>query len=437
MAAWFDVKAYPAHKGGLSVFFRDITERKEAAAALRRSEERFRALVTATSDVVYSMNPDWSEMRNLHGRALMADANEPSANWLEHYIHIDDRPAVMEAINRAIRTKSMFQLEHRVLREDRTLGWTLSRAVPLIDGEGEILEWFGTASDHTERSARELVQEQLLADTQKARAEAETANRMKDEFLATLSHELRTPLNAILGWAALLKTGRLDEPGRAEGIDAIERNSKVQAQLIEDLLDVSRIISGKLRLDVQRVSPVDIIEAAVAAVMPAANARTIRIHKMLDNSAGLIAGDPARLQQIVWNLLSNAVKFTPRGGRIDVLLERVNSHVEITVADTGQGIKPEFLPYVFDRFSQYDASTTRRHGGLGLGLSIVRQLVEMHGGTVPREEPRRGPGSDIRRGAADHRCEGPPPREGSAQTSDERRLWTRRAARRRASSGRG
>lgn len=157
---------------------------------------------------------------------------------------------------------------------------------------------------------------------------------------------------------------------------------------------------------------------------------------MLDNSAGLIAGDPARLQQIVWNLLSNAVKFTPRGGRIDVLLERVNSHVEITVADTGQGIKPEFLPYVFDRFSQYDASTTRRHGGLGLGLSIVRQLVEMHGGTV-REESRRGPGSDIRRGAADYRCEGPPPREGGAQTSDERRLWTRRAARRRASSGRG
>ena len=205
---------------------------------------------------------------------------------------------------------------------------------------------------------------------------------MKDQFLATLSHELRTPLSAIVGWSRLLQSGKLDELDVQKGLDAIDRNAKIQAQLIEDLLDFSRMISGTLRLDVQRVSLPEVIDAAVATVMPAADAKEVRILKLFDSIAGLVTGDPTRLQQVIWNLLSNAVKFTPKQGHIQVLLERVNSQVEISVIDTGIGIEPEFLPFVFDRFRQADASSTRRHGGLGLGLSIVKQLVEMHGGTV-------------------------------------------------------
>ncbi|MFO0843676.1 MAG: ATP-binding protein [Gemmataceae bacterium] len=208
-----------------------------------------------------------------------------------------------------------------------------------------------------------------------------------------MSHELRTPLNAILGWARILQLGQAGPDDLREGLEVIERNSKAQAQLIEDLLDLSRIISGKLRLDVQRVALLDVIEQALAAVAPAAEAKGVRLHRVLDPLAGPVSGDPARLQQVVWNLLSNAVKFTPKGGKVQVVLERVNSHVEISVSDTGQGIRPEFLPYVFDRFRQADSSTTRRHGGLGLGLSIVKQLIEMHGGSVRAKSPGEGQGA--------------------------------------------
>jgi signal transduction histidine kinase/CheY-like chemotaxis protein len=233
----------------------------------------------------------------------------------------------------------------------------------------------------------------LYQSAQDARSETEAASRMKDQFLATLSHELRTPLNAIVGWSRLLRSGRLDEDDVKQGLDAIDRNTKIQAQLIEDLLDISPIISGTLRLDIQQVSLAEVIDAALATVMPAADARGVRILKMFDSLAGPVTGDPARLQQVIWNLLSNAVKFTPNGGRIHVLLERVNSHVEITVTDTGIGIRPEFLAFVFDRFRQADASTTRRHGGLGLGLSIVKQQVEMHGGTIRAKSPGENLGS--------------------------------------------
>jgi CheY-like chemotaxis protein/anti-sigma regulatory factor (Ser/Thr protein kinase) len=235
--------------------------------------------------------------------------------------------------------------------------------------------------------------DRLYAAAEAARADAETANRMKDEFLATLSHELRTPLNAILGWSRILKSGQIDAEDLREGIATIERNSTAQAQIIEDLLDVSRIVSGNLKLEVQRVNIQEIVEAAIATAMPAANGKQIRVQKVLDSLAGPISGDPARIQQIVWNLVNNAVKFTPKGGRIQVLLERVNSHIEISVVDTGIGIRPEFLPRVFDRFRQADASTTRRHGGLGLGLAIVKQLVEMHGGVVRVKSPGEGQGS--------------------------------------------
>ena len=227
-----------------------------------------------------------------------------------------------------------------------------------------------------------------------ARAQAELVGKQKDEFLATLSHELRTPLNAILGWAQVLRRNALNVDATAkQGLEVIERNTRLQAQLIEDLLDMSRITSGKMQLDVQTVMPTTFILAAIDTVQPAADAKNIRVVKILDHTAGPISGDPNRLQQVLWNLLSNAIKFTPKDGCVQVLLERVNSHIEISVADTGIGIGPELVPLVFDRFQQGDASITRKHGGLGLGLSIVKHLVELHGGSVHVHSPGENLGS--------------------------------------------
>jgi signal transduction histidine kinase/ActR/RegA family two-component response regulator len=247
------------------------------------------------------------------------------------------------------------------------------------------------AEDELRESRRQL--EELLEREQSARAEAEQANRLKDEFLATVSHELRTPLTAILGWAHMLRVKRFDEQSTASALETIERNARAQSQLIDDLLDVSRIIAGNLRLDVRQVEPGSFIEAAVEALRPAAEAKAVRIQKVLDTGVVSVAGDPARLQQVVWNLLSNAIKFTPRGGKVQVRLERVDSHVELAVSDTGVGIRAEFLPHVFERFRQADQKTTRHHGGLGLGLAIVRHLVELHGGTVEADSPGEGQGA--------------------------------------------
>lgn len=233
----------------------------------------------------------------------------------------------------------------------------------------------------------------LLANERSARSEAERMSEMKDEFLATLSHELRTPLNAILGWSQMLQRTVRSQADLHKGLETIERNARVQAKLIEDLLDMSRITSGKVRLDTQTVEPVSLIESAVETVRPAADAKGIRLEVLLDPTAGPVSGDPHRLQQVIWNLLSNAIKFTPKEGKVQVLLERVKSHIEISVADTGVGIKPAFLAHVFERFRQADGSTTRRYGGLGLGLSIVKSLVELHGGTVLARSPGEGGGA--------------------------------------------
>jgi CheY-like chemotaxis protein/nitrogen-specific signal transduction histidine kinase len=235
--------------------------------------------------------------------------------------------------------------------------------------------------------------EELLEAERAARSEAERVSIMKDEFLATLSHELRTPLSAILGWSQILASGNVEATDMEQGLDAIQRNARAQTQLIEDLLDMSRIVSGKVRLDVQWTDLAHVVETAVDSVRPSAEAKGIRLRKVLDPHAGPVAGDPTRLQQIVWNLLSNAIKFTPKAGKVDVFLERVNSHLEITVHDSGIGIKPEFLPLVFERFRQADSSTTRSYGGLGLGLSIVKNLTELHGGTVRAKSGGEGLGA--------------------------------------------
>jgi signal transduction histidine kinase/ActR/RegA family two-component response regulator len=247
-----------------------------------------------------------------------------------------------------------------------------------------------------DRVALSIEHARLYEVERQARRQAEEANRMKDEFLALVSHELRSPLNAILGYAALLRHGGLEAQKVKHAADVIERSGKTQAQLIDDLLDTARIISGKLRLFVGPVDLVSVIGESVQTIRPAADAKGISLRADLPPEIGQITGDPARLQQVVWNLLSNAVKFTPPGGRVEVRLERVDPHICITVSDTGKGISPDFLPYVFDRFRQADVSSARRYGGLGLGLALVKYLVELHGGTVEAASAGEGQGATFK-----------------------------------------
>lgn len=267
------------------------------------------------------------------------------------------------------------------------LGLSFERAGPFSDDDREFFISLGRQCVQSLERARLFEAERL------ARADAERASLMKDDFLATLSHELRTPLNAILGWATILAEGTLAGDDLRSGLLTIERNARAQTKIIEDLLDMSRIISGKVRLEVQTVVLAEILEAAVESVRPAATAKNVRLRSVLDPEAGPVNGDPNRLQQVFFNLLTNAIKFTHKGGQVQVFLQRINSQVEITVADSGEGIAAEFLPHVFERFRQADASTTRRHGGLGLGLAIVKQLVELHGGAVRVTSPGEGRGA--------------------------------------------
>jgi PAS domain S-box-containing protein len=266
-------------------------------------------------------------------------------------------------------------------------------AAPIRDLRGQVQGVVLVFRDIRDRRRVEEERADLLARERAARADAEEASRAKDEFIATLSHELRTPLNSVLGWARLLRMGKLDGPNVVRAVEAIERGASTQAQIVDDLLDMARIVRGQLQLDVRPVELVPVIEAAIDTVRPAASAREIEIAAVFEPRAGPVAGDPGRLQQVAWNLLTNAVKFTPAGGRVEVRLSRRSHHVELAVKDTGAGIASEFLPHVFERFRQGDSSTTRAHGGLGLGLAIVRHLVEAHGGTVSAESAGPGLGS--------------------------------------------
>jgi PAS domain S-box-containing protein len=284
-------------------------------------------------------------------------------------------------------------IELELVRADGHKTAIFGYARPLFDEHGKVRGSLGAFIDVTERKRVEEERARLLEAERAARLDAEHVSRMKDEFLATLSHELRTPLNAILGWSQILKRTGADDEDFEHGLEAIERNARSQTQLIEDLLDMSRIISGKVRMDVKRVGLAEIVDAAVESIAPAAEAKKVKLEKTFDPLAAFVSADPGRLQQVVWNLLSNAVKFTPSGGTISIAVERVNSHMQMRVSDTGKGIRPEFLPFVFERFRQEDASTTRRYGGLGLGLSIVKHLVELHGGSIEVSSPGEGQGS--------------------------------------------
>jgi signal transduction histidine kinase/ActR/RegA family two-component response regulator len=307
-------------------------------------------------------------------------------------LHPDDVERTQQRWQRSLRTGEIYDVEYRLRRFDGTFRWFLGRAMPQRDTDGTILRWFGTCTDIEEQKRAQREKAAALEREAASRREAEAANRIKDEFLAVVSHELRTPLTPILGWTNLLKGGDDDPVLRRQGIETIERNAKAQSQIINDLLDVSRIISGKLKLDVKPITLQSVIEAAIETVEPAAQARGVQIISHFDE-AGRIMGDSDRLQQVMWNLLANAIKFTPRHGRVEVRLHRFESMMEVEVQDSGQGIESEFLPLVFERFRQADASSTRSHGGLGLGLSIVRYLVEQHGGEVAVASPGPNQGS--------------------------------------------
>ena len=340
--------------------------------------------------IISSGKVSWSPtLEAIHG--LPAGGFGGGVEDFHRDLHPEDRDKVLAEIRQSVEQRADYRVEYRIVKPDGTIAWIEARGKIYLDAGRNPDRMAGLCMDVTSRKqagdALRDDREKLLEIERSARAHAEHMSEMKDAFLANLSHELRTPLSAIIGWAQVLRHGGRSEAELSKGLDTIERNARMQGQLIEDLLDMSLITSGKVRLDIQPVAPISFIDAAIESLRPAADAKNIRIEKTLDAMAGPVAADPNRMQQVIWNLLSNAIKFTPKGGKVQVLLERVNSHIEISVADTGIGIKRDFLPHVFERFRQADASNTRRYGGLGLGLSIVKQLVDLHGGTVRAQSP--------------------------------------------------
>ncbi|MBN3942613.1 ATP-binding protein [Nostoc sp. NMS9] len=394
---WFENRIYPFVEG-VSIFVTDISDRKQAEKALRESEEKFRNMADNAPFMV------WVTDANSHCTYLSQSWYDFTGQteeiglgfgWL-NAVHPEDSNYAKNIFLEANRSCSAFRLEYRLRRKDGKYRSCIDAANPWFGMDGQFKGYIGSVIDITERKVAEAERDRLLELEQAARTEAEKANRIKDEFLAVLSHELRSPLNPILGWARLLQTREFDTAGLKKAIATIERNAQLQAQLIEDLLDVSRILQGKLNLKMLPVNLVLVIEGGLETVRLAAEAKNIQIQTMLDASFGQVLGDSGRLQQVIWNLLSNAVKFTPEGGKIDIQLERLDAQAQITVSDTGKGISPDFLPYVFEYFRQADGTTTRKFGGLGLGLAIVRHLIELHGGTIWAESLGEGQGAIFR-----------------------------------------
>ncbi|MFL6228961.1 MAG: ATP-binding protein [Pyrinomonadaceae bacterium] len=367
---------------------REIAETRarelQTRAAADATEQHYRFLAESIPQQVWTAESDGS-LDYVNRRALeyfsLAPEGMLGAGW-QTVVHPDDIEVATERWRQSIATGETYEVEFRLRSAAGDYRWHLGRALPLRDAGGQIVKWFGTNTD--------------IDDQKRLYRMAQEANRMKDEFLAVVSHELRTPLTSIMGWAELLQLGMLDEAGKRHAVEVIESSARSQAQLIGDLLDISRIISGKLRLSVAPLDLRPVVEAAMDVVRPAAKARAIKLCARFDPRAAKVSGDPDRLQQVVWNLLSNAVKFTPEGGRVEVRVARAGSQVEIVVSDTGAGVAPDFLPYVFDRFRQGENHMTRAHGGLGLGLAIVRHLAELHGGTVAVESEGEGRGATFR-----------------------------------------
>ena len=380
-------------------------ELAEAADAISATRRRLADVVANVPGVVWEAwgAPDAASQRvdfvSDYARVLLGyEPHEWTSTrnfWLT-VVHPDDRERAAAEAAAIFASRKKGRSEFRWVHRDGHVIWVEAHSQVVLDDHGQPAGMRGVTLDISERKQLERERAELLQRERAARSDAVAANRLKDDFLATLSHELRTPLNAILGYIRMLRRGVFDEARREHALQVVERNASTLTQMVEDVLDVSRIVAGKIRLNVQPVDVARVLEEAIATVKPAADARGVTLEAVLDSGAGPVAGDPERLQQVLWNLLSNAVKFTPREGRVQIRLERVHSHVEIVVSDTGVGIPPEFLPHVFERFRQADSRFSREYGGLGLGLAIARELVHLHGGSIEAVSEGVGKGATFR-----------------------------------------
>ena len=366
---------------------------RELGELEQRHDRRYRQLTDSMPTCVWAA---WRNGEIYYANRVWTDYVGP-ASEISFFDAVpeDELDAVREAWLETVQKGVPLEREQLLRRHDGVYRWHLCRVVPEHDERGALVGFIASATDIERQKRAEENNALLLEREMAARAQAEVANRTKDEFLATVSHELRTPLNAILGWTRMLRTGAVAPAALGRALETIERNARVQTQLVEDILDVSRIIAGKLRVEVKHLDLHSVVRAAMDAVRPAAQNKGVELSGDFAPGSADFYGDPNRLQQVTWNLLVNAIKFTPEGGRVEVKIARRDSHVELSVADTGSGISPDFLPHVFDRFRQADNSITRAQGGLGLGLAIVRHLVEVHGGTV-RVESEGVPGKGSR-----------------------------------------
>ncbi|BCL37256.1 PAS domain-containing protein [Nostoc sp. MS1] len=373
-----------------------LIEQTRAMQALRDSDERLNMALNVTGMGVWDWNIKTNEViwSPQHEILLGYAPGKPYRTYEEwaQRVHPEDLARVEASLQATMLQKKDYQCDYRVIWPNGSIQWLTALGRYIYDSEGQAVRMHGVLFDTTNSKQAQIERDRLLEQEKAARAEAERANRIKDEFLAVLSHELRSPLNPILGWAKLLQHRKFDPQKTASALATIERNAYIQTQLIDDLLDVAKILRGKFSMDETPVNLVMVIEGALDTVRTSAVAKSIFLHPVLA-PVGQVSGDSARLQQVVWNLLSNAIKFTPEGGQIDIRLERVGNQAQISVKDTGKGINPEFLPYIFESFRQEDASTTRKYGGLGLGLAIVRHLVEAHGGTIQADSPGLGQGA--------------------------------------------